>query len=94
MLDNFKNKYNERKKIIKSYLVLINDFSKLNKYIFLSNKCLNRLEIILFSDLPDEIKLNNIEIIYSDFKNDFETSDFLNGVKVINNFDRGGNNND
>lgn len=71
---------------IKFYLKILLDFKDLNRYIYLSSIFINRLETILNSDLSDNIKLNNIEISYGDFKVNYEINDIKAGVEVKNDF--------
>ncbi len=71
---------------IKFYLKILLDFKDLNRYIYLSSIFINRLETILNSDLSDNIKLNNIEISYGDFKVNYEINDIKSGVEVNNDF--------
>lgn len=71
---------------IKFYLKILLDFKDLNRYIYLSSIFINRLETILNSDLSDNIKLNNIEISYGDFKVNYEINDINAGVEVKNDF--------
>lgn len=81
-----KKKLNDSLNRYKYYFSVLRDFSKLNNYIFLSTKFINRVEKLLFSDLPDELILENIKICYSDFKNDYDRDDFSEGVNVKNEF--------
>ncbi len=73
---------------IKYYLKILFDFSKLNKYIFLSSKLINRIELILKSDLDNTTKIDNIIISYNDFKIDYDFEEFNEKVSIENNFDR------
>ncbi len=75
------------KRNLKFYFNILLDFKNLNKYIYFSSVFLNKLELILNSNLEYEEKINNIEIIYSDFKLDFEDKDFNSGVILENKFD-------
>lgn len=75
---------------IKYYYGIISDFANLNKYIFYSSIFLNRLEKILYSDLTDDVILNNIKIAYSDFKIEHLSEDFTAGIDIRNNFQKEG----
>ena len=60
----------------------------MNKYIFLSSKLINRIELILKSDLDNTTKIDNIIISYNDFKIDYDFEEFNEKVSIENNFDR------
>lgn len=83
-----KEKIKYKIKDLKYYFSIVFDFLKLNKYIFLSSKLINRLNIILSSDLDDNVKLDNIKIVYSDFKIDYDFNEFNENIKVKNKFER------
>ena len=71
---------------LKFYFKVLKDFSELNRYVFFSSKCLNRLERLLYSNLGSEVILDNIKIIYNDFKIDYEKDDLVEGVNIKNGF--------
>lgn len=83
-----KEKIKYKIKDIKYYFFIVFDFLKLNKYIFLSSKLINRLNIILNSNLDDNIKLDNIKVVYNDFKIDYDFNEFNENIKIKNNFER------
>lgn len=83
-----KEKIKYKIKDIKYYFFIVCDFLKLNKYIFLSSKLINRLSIILNSNLDDNVKLDNIKMIYSDFKIDYDFNEFNENINIKNKFER------
>jgi len=80
-------KIKEKIKEVKYYLEILTDFSKLNKYIYLSSILINRVGIILNNNLDNENKLNNLDLIYSDFKIDYDFEEFKEKIKVENKFE-------
>jgi len=77
-----------KKKDLKKYMEIITDFQQLNNYVKVSTVFFNAIESILKSDIPIEEQLEQIKVIYSNFKIDLNISDFVEGIpNDINKFD-------